>query len=184
MQVRDVRGEFFRHAAPGRDAFAGGLRGRWGADIPVIYLARPAEGSVIEAYRHLVDDSGVPAHHVGRRILYSVAVEAACVLDLTDTRTARAAGLSAADLCSAVGDYVRCQRVGATAHEHGLHGILAPAPEGGGETLALFPTRLAPRERPRVLTEAVWQHLPPDPRQARTDTRPVDLSRSRGRGSR
>src|SRR5664279_3255554 len=41
-----VEGIFYRHAAVNRDAFAGGLHGRWGAHFPVIYLGRPEAAPV------------------------------------------------------------------------------------------------------------------------------------------
>lgn len=77
-----VEGIFYRHAAPNRDAFAGGHHGRWGANFPVIYLGRPEAAPVAEAYRHLVDDTGVPAHAVKARVLYTVRVSARDVLDV------------------------------------------------------------------------------------------------------
>ena len=62
-----VEGIFYRHAAVNRDAFAGGLHGRWGAHFPVIYLGRPEAAPVAEAYRHLVEEAGIPAHAVQPR---------------------------------------------------------------------------------------------------------------------
>ena len=66
-----VEGIFYRHAAVNRDAFAGGLHGRWGAHFPVIYLGRPEAAPVAEAYRHLVEEAGIPAHAVQPRVLYA-----------------------------------------------------------------------------------------------------------------
>jgi hypothetical protein len=71
----EVMGTFMRHAAPNRDAFAGGYAGRWGESFPVIYLGRPLDSCIEEAYRHLVDEAGVPAHLVKSRTLYRVRVE-------------------------------------------------------------------------------------------------------------
>ena len=48
-----VHGTFYRHAAPNRDAFAGGVGGRWGEAFPVFYLGRPRTSVIAEAYRHL-----------------------------------------------------------------------------------------------------------------------------------
>lgn len=163
-QVRDVRGDFYRHAAPGRDAFVGGVHGRWGANFPVIYLARPVESSIIEAYRHLVEDSGVPAEHVKPRVLYTVPITVSRVLDLTIPEAAHGVGLETANLTSAVGDYEACQRVAAPAHQLKLHGILAPAAEGEGVTLALFRDRLALTELPVPREQVTWERLPADPR--------------------
>ena len=44
-----VEGVFHRHAALNRDSFAGGRDGRWGANLPVIYLGRPEVAPVAEA---------------------------------------------------------------------------------------------------------------------------------------
>ena len=38
----DVNGVYMRHAAPNRDAFAGGYGARWGDSFPVIYLGKAA----------------------------------------------------------------------------------------------------------------------------------------------
>src|SRR5664279_3826125 len=78
-----VEGIFYRHAAVNRDAFAGGLHGRWGAQFPVIYLGRPEAAPVAEAYRHLVEEAGIPAHAVQPRVLYTVRVRAQDIVDLT-----------------------------------------------------------------------------------------------------
>lgn len=158
-----VEGTFWRHAAPDRDAFAGGLSGRWGRDFPVIYLARPETGSVIEAYRHLVEDAGVPAHAVRPRTLYTVQIDVAQMLDLTDPAALEAVGLTDEDLTSPVGSYEACQEV-AAAHQLGRHGLLAPAAHELGQTLALFRQRLTPAEIPVPSHETRWEHLPPDPR--------------------
>jgi len=48
----------------------------------VIYLARPVDSCVEEAYRHLVDETGVPAHLVKPRTMYRVRAEANNILDL------------------------------------------------------------------------------------------------------
>ena len=163
----DVRDTFFRHAAPNRDAFAGGTMGRWGASFPVIYLGRPEAGVVIEAYRHLVEDAGVPREHVRPRILYTVPVVVTKILDLTERSARRHLDLEDADLASEVGDYDECQRVAAAAHQLRLHGILAPAAHEHGTTLALFRERLPVEELPVPSGQAVWEQLPEDPRRLR-----------------
>lgn len=160
----DVQGTFYRHAAPGRDAFAGGLKGRWGAAFPVIYLGRPEAGIVIEAYRHLVEDAGVPAARVQSRIVYTIPIIATRILDLTDEEVQLKVGLTPTDLASAVGNYGTCQSVAAAAHQLRLHGILAPAAHGRGQTLALFRERLPVAELPVPAKHQMWEQLPPDPR--------------------
>lgn len=162
-----VVGTFLRHAAPGRDAFAGGLNGRWGEAFPVIYLGRPEPAVVVEAYRHLVDDTGVPASAVRRRILYEVRVDVANVLDLTAAEPLEQVGLADADLTTDIDDYERCQEVAAAAHQLKYRGILAPSATGLGETLALFRQRLSSAELPDVISQSFWDGLPADPRKLR-----------------
>lgn len=159
-----VTGTFFRHAAPNRDAFAGGEGGRWGRSFPVIYLGRPVEAVTAEAYRHLVEASGVPAEKVATRRLYTVTVDIGAVLDLTVPGAATAAGLSDVDLASEVDDYAACQRVAQAAHQLELHGLLAPSATGIGQTLAIFRKRAKADELPVVQAEEMWNTLPPDPR--------------------
>ena len=45
-----------------------------------------------------------------------------------------------------------------------MHGILAPAATGLGQTLALFAQRIGASERPVVVEEVLWSWLPDDPR--------------------
>lgn len=162
-----VHGTFYRHAALNRDAFAGGDKGRWGETFPVIYLGRPPASVTVEAYRHLVEASGIPAELVQPRRLYNVTVDVDAVLDLTNADHLAAVGLTPADLRSEVDDYAACQRVAAAAHQLELHAILAPSASGLGETLALFRQRVTLREMPVVQTEETWNSLPIDPRKLR-----------------
>lgn len=158
-----VEGVFFRHAAPNRDAFAGGTVGRWGADFPVIYLGRPQAAVVVEAYRHLVDDTGVPARAVKPRVLYTDRVRVAGILDLSVARNLHRVGLRDADLTTPINDHVRCQEIAEAAHQLGYHGILAPAAHRLGQTLAIFRDVSVPE----ILTMAgqtAWNGLPADPR--------------------
>jgi RES domain-containing protein len=163
----NIVGTFFRHAAPGRDAFAGGTNGRWGANFPVIYLGRPEESIIVEAYRHLVEEAGVPARLVKPRIEYTVTVNAEHILDLTDPTAVEAVGLLEADLRSEVDNYDACQAVAAAAHQLKYHGVLAPSASGLGETLALFPERLSRAEMPVPVRQDLWERLPADPRRPR-----------------
>ena len=170
----NVSGTFYRHAAPRRDAFSGGAGGRWGANFPVIYLGRPEHSIIVEAYRHLVEEAGVPAEFVKPRIEYTVAVNVEHILDLTDLEAVDAVGLTEADLRSDVDDYGACQAVAAAAHQLKYHGVLALSASGLGETLALFPERLSRAEMPVPTQQILWDHLPADPRRLRslsTDTR-------------
>jgi RES domain-containing protein len=159
-----VAGTFYRHAALGRDAFAGGVLGRWGRNFPVIYLGRPDDSVVVEAYRHLVEPYGIDPSFVQPRVLYTSTVTVDAVLDLTVPESLAAVGLEEHHLRSAVDDYGRCQDVARVAHQLELHGVLAPAATGLGQTLALFAQRISAAERPVVVSEETWAKLPRDPR--------------------
>ena len=160
----DVAGTFYRHAAPARDAFAGVTLARWGRTFPVIYLGRPEASVVVEAYRHLVEPLDISPAAVQPRVLYTVTVTARRLLDLTVADHKAAVGLTDAQLTSDVDDYDACQAVAEAAYELELHGILAPAATGLGQTLALFAQQVSAAERPVVTAATRWQHLPPDPR--------------------
>jgi RES domain-containing protein len=168
-----VQGEFLRHAAPNRDPFAGGYQGRWGASFPVIYLGRPLDSCVEEAYRHLVDDTGVPAHLVKARTLYTVEIEIVDVVDLRSEQAQETVGLTPEDLASPVGEYTACQRVAAAAHQLEVHGVLAPAATGLGETLAVFRERVSHNELPVEVDQVHWARLPARPGTERPGLRVV-----------
>lgn len=139
----------------------------------MLYVGRPRDSVVVEAYRHLVDAvEGMRADLVQPRILLTVEVRVDRILNLTDVVTRELVGLTAADLGSAIGDYERCCEVGAAAFELGLKGVLAPAATGLGETLALYDEHLDAGEIPRIVRQETWDGLPPDPRRLRlvTDT--------------
>jgi hypothetical protein len=68
---------------------------------------------------------------------------------------------------SGVGSYTVCQSVGRVAHQLGLHGIIAPAASGFGETLALFEQHLPAAEMPELVGNEIWDVLPVDPRSLR-----------------
>jgi hypothetical protein len=75
-----------------------------------------------------------------------------------------AVGLEAVELCSEVGDYDACQRIGAAAHQLGRAGIVAPAASGLGQTLALLPANLAVEQWSVIIARGIWHGLPADPR--------------------
>jgi len=91
-------------------------------------------------------------------------VEIANVLDLRENESRDAIGLTVADLCSEVGKYRACHRIGKASHQLGLHGIIAPAASGLGETLAIFEDQLFENEQPALVEEQTWDSLPADPR--------------------
>jgi len=148
---------------------AAGPGGRWGPEgtYPVPYLGRPPDSVVVEAYRHLVETvEGMQPQMVGPRRLVTCEVERVDVLDLRVGTSREAVGLTTAELCSDVGDYVTCHSVGQAAYKLGLHGIIAPAAGGLGETLAVFEDRLAEEEQLALIEEQTWESLPADPRES------------------
>lgn len=165
-----LSGVFQRHASPRQRPLSGSASGgRWGAEgaFPVIYLARPTASVVIEAHRHLVEPvEGMRPELVGPRHLISCEVQVSNVLDLRAAENRDTVGLSIPDMTSDVGDYEVCHRVAQAAHQLELHGIIAPAATGIGETLALFERRLPASEQPVLLDTLTWEGLPPDPRRA------------------
>jgi hypothetical protein len=166
--IVDVSGIFYRHASLKVLGLVGSdSGGRWGPAraFPVLYLGRPPASIVVEAYRHLVDDiDGRRGDLVGPRRFVTCQVTASRILDLRIRDSLRQVGLSLDDL---MGEHSSCQQVGLAAHQLGLHGVIAPAATGIGETLALFERHLAAREIPVETDEEIWEHLPPDPRQFR-----------------
>lgn len=177
-----VTGTWFRHV-PIRyrttSLIGMAANGRWSrrGGFPVLYLGRPQESVVVEAYRHLVDKvQGAIASEVAPRVLVTCQVQVTQVLDLTTAGGRATAGLELKTLLSATSDrdaYGACQAVAAAAHQLGMHGILAPAATQLGETLALFTELLPDDEFPSVLAEEEWDGLPPDPRGSRPRLRVV-----------
>lgn len=166
-----VRGEFLRHASPKERTLAGRPSGgRWAPTgaFPVLYLGRPEPSVVIEAYRHLVDGSELMTPEmVGPRRLIVAIVDVDQIVDLTASDALDSLGLDREQLRTEPGDYSACQALGAAAHQLGRKGVLAPAAEGDGQTLALFTNHLAEADMPRVITEEIWTALPADPRTLR-----------------
>lgn len=172
-----VEGTFQRHASPGVEAIRGSSGGgRWGApgSYSVLYLGRPTDSVIVEAYRHLVDDDpdgGLTGDMVGPRNLLTCEVAVSEILDLRDPRSQALVGLDRRALTSPVDEYAACQRVGQAAHQLDLRGVIAPAAGIGagvaGETLAVFEEKLGPDEHPVHTDTERWDHLPPDPRRLR-----------------
>lgn len=173
----EVGGTWQRHvAARYADQALDGRRGtgRWSTKdgFPVLYLGRPTNSVIIEAYRHLVDpveDERLLAH-LEPRALVSCTVAVAGLLDLRETTSRSYLDLPLTTLQSATSDrgaYARCQAVAQVAHRLGLRGIVAPAATGIGDTLALFTDILPVEQRPtRSAPDIAWDRLPADPRQA------------------
>lgn len=165
-----VAGRFQRHVSPRQEPLRGSRSGgRWGPEgaFSVLYLGRPTDSVVVEAYRHLVETvEGMQPQMVGPRRLVTCEVEITNVLDLRAGTSREAIGLTTAELCSDVGDYETCHHIGQAAYRLGLHGVIAPAAGGLGETLAVFEDRLAEDEQLALIKELTWKSLPVDPRES------------------
>lgn len=161
----EVSGTFQRHVSPKVRSITGTVGGgRWGfpGTYPVLYLGRPRDSIVIEAYRHLVDDvEGMTAAMVGPRRLLTCEVAISNVLDLRDEKAREVVGITVSEL---IGPWGPCQEIGQAAHQLGLHGVIAPAATQVGETLAVFEHNVPHSELPQLVDDEVWAHLPPDPR--------------------
>lgn len=136
--------------------------------FPVLYFGRPTASVTIEAYRHLVDDvEGMTGDKVGPRTLWTCQVAVTNLLDLRQASSRDALSLTLDDLSSPIDEYEKCQRVAQAAYQLQLHGIITPAAEGRGETLALFEHHLPANELPVVVRRENWAQLPADPRRLR-----------------
>jgi len=169
---RHVASAYAREALEGRSG-----HGRWGTrgGFPVLYLGRPRDSVVVEAYRHLVDPIEDPdartslVAQIRPRVLVTASVRVTNLLDLRSVAARIVVGLADADLSSPTDDgeaYRRCQEVARIAHDLGRHGVVAPAATGLGETLALFTDVIPAAERPVRIAEADehWTTFPEDPR--------------------
>jgi hypothetical protein len=163
-------GQFERHTSANvRQLTGSDSGGRWSPvrKFSVLYLGRPRDSIVVEAYRHLVDpfsDMGMTGQMVAPRRIFTCHVNVTEILDLRSATGQRQVGLTSADLLSAIGEYSPCQRVGQVAHQLGLHGVIAPAATTLGETLALFERHLPATELPVIIREEIIDGLPVDPR--------------------
>lgn len=166
-----INGQFERHQSVSMRLVTGSDGGgRWSPPrkFPVLYIGRPRDSVVVEAYRHLVDPfPGMTGAMVAPRRIVTLEVDATEILDLRTATALGQVGLTRDELESPVGDYGPCQRVGQVAHQLGLHGVIAPAATGLGETLALFERHLPATEIPVIVTEEVIDGLPADPRRLR-----------------
>lgn len=172
--LTSVSGTWQRHL-PARFAHAAlhGRRttGRWGTrdGFPVLYLGRPQDSVVLEAYRYLVDpvEDPQPPEAFVARLLVTADVDVTDILDLRTATGRSSAALTLGDLQSATTDreaYGRCQLVAQLAHQLGAHGVVAPAATTMGETLALFTDLLPAGQEPVRVTDELWEALPDDPR--------------------
>lgn len=172
IKLTTVDGQWWRHTSRAvppdqflRGSTSGG--GRWAVrdGNPILYLGRPRESVVIEAYRHLVDGTELDGpEFVQPRQWLHVQVQIHRVLDLTGQANRGAVGLNRADLLTQIGHYDRCRQVARAAAQLGnITAILAPAATGRGQTLAITPHLLEPRDALELL-DAEFAPLPADPR--------------------
>ncbi len=173
----DVEGTWQRHvSAPYSDRALDGRRGygRWGTGdgFPVLYLGRPTDSVVVEAYRHLIDPVLDDAPPLQPRVLVTASVAVTEIVDLRSAAGRLLVGLVPADLTSGTDDreaYARCQEVAQVAHQLGRRGLITPAATEVGETLVLFTDLLPQQQRPmRSADDVLWTALPPDPRNRTT----------------
>ncbi len=137
----------------------------------MLYLGRPRESVLVEAYRHLVDDEldspkELAAAVIERRVL-TCEVRVENILDLRPAAVRATLAIAEEDLFSEPGEYERCQAIGAAAHQLGRNGVIAPSASRLGETLALFTTNLPVEQWPTVKSRDIWRGLPADPRRLR-----------------
>lgn len=183
--VTTIDGVWQRHvAAPFAASALQGRRGygRWGTreGFPVLYLGRPLDSVIIEAYRHLIDpvedeqQAALLAEHLQTRVLVTATLHVSDLLDLRNTGTRAQLGLTLDVLQSGTQDrqaYQACQQVAQVAHQLGRHGVLAPAASERGDTIALFTDNLPAAQQPqRSEEDQLWPQLPPDPRKPATRT--------------
>lgn len=164
---RHLPARFKDRPLEGRSAYS-----RWGRKLgfPLLYLGRPTDSVVVEAYRHLVDpavDDPAIREQLAPRVLVTAELRVTEILDLRTARARMKLGLSLSQIQSPTDDraaYAACQEIAAAAHQHGLHGLIAPAATDRGETLALFSNRMPAAEAPTLTSSILWDRLPDDPR--------------------
>lgn len=164
---RHLPARFKDRPLEGRSAYS-----RWGRKLgfPLLYFGRPTDSVVVEAYRHLVDpavDDPNIREQLAPRVLVTAEIRVTEILDLRSARARMELGLSLSQIQSPTDDrlaYAACQEVAAAAHQHGFHGLIAPAATELGETLALFSNRLPAAEAPTLTNSVPWDRLPDDPR--------------------
>lgn len=170
-----VTGVFARHTSLKIQRLSGSRAGgRWGppAGFSVLYLGRPEDSVVVEAYRHLVEATeGMTGSAVGPRRLWMCEVAVTNILDLRLPANLDILNVTSDALSTAPRDYEVTQAIAIAAHQLELHGILAPAATGLGETLALFEQHLPDDEYPVVIQQSIWDTLPVDPRRNRVRPR-------------
>ena len=167
-----VSGRFYRHSHPDRSPLQGSASGgRWGPEgaYSVLYLGRPPDTVIVEAYRHLVDDDDNLTGRDGRASAFSrrsISTSARCLI--CARRPHSISSGSTPPPCGQTSTSTR--RAGESVRLHTSSACTASSPQprpGWATTLALFDEQLPASELPRLATSEIWAHLPPDPRRLR-----------------
>ena len=145
--------------------------GRWGASraFEVLYLGRPPDSVVIEAYRHLVDESSrtqALAATVLERRMVTCKVDIPNILDFVRPPLRLRSALRRPAVLR-VGDHEPVKPSARPPTSSGSPASSHPPRPGLGETLALFPTNLPIEHWPEMIARDIWRGLPADPRRLR-----------------
>lgn len=132
------------------------MGGRWNppSSFATLYLGITLE--VVDAeFRRFAKRSGRnPADFLPRHLL-EYRVQFSDLLDLTDSGSLEALGMSDADLST--NDLRFCQEVGEAAHYLGREGVLAPSATGTGAVVAVFLERVLPTSELNVISTTDWE---------------------------
>ena len=136
----------YRNQAKGFDPRSGDgarrLGGRFNPphSFPVLYLCLTRPCVVAELARQ-ADRQGLRVEALLPRELFEISADLDKVLDLTDTDTLDALGITPPDLVWE--DHRFTQEIGEAAHEHAFQAIRSPSATGVDNVLAIFPEKLA-----------------------------------------
>lgn len=141
-----LSGVAYRNQAKGFDPRSGDGARRFGGrfnpphSFPVLYLCVTRPCVVAELTRQ-ADRQGLSVEALLPRELYEMSADLDKVLDLTDTETLDALGVSSLDLVR--DDHQLTREIGEAAHEHAFQAIRSPSATGVDNVLAIFPEHLA-----------------------------------------
>jgi RES domain-containing protein len=141
-----VSGVAYRNQAKGFDPRSGDGARRFGGrfnpphSFPVLYLCLTRPCVVAELTRQ-ADRQGLSVEALLPRELYEMRADLDKVLDLTDTETLDALGISRSDLVR--DDHQFTREIGEAAHEHAFQAIRSPSATGVDDVLVIFPEKLA-----------------------------------------